>query len=165
MTPPRAEALIAKLEKGRQKTLEAFNALTPSQWEKQVYTRPNWSTQHLLAHFVSSEKQLLALAQDVAGGGAGAPPEFDIDRHNAAEQSRLEGQAPQTLLHSFDQARQQTIEWVRTLDVDQLDKIGRHPALGEVTVEAMIMAMHGHQLIHIRDLSRIGKTNAPEASA
>ncbi len=165
MTSPRAEALAVKLEKGRQKTIEVFNALTPAQWVKQVYGEPNWCAQHLLAHFVSAERHLLALAQDVADGGAGAPPGFDIDRHNAAEQNRLEGQAPQTLLRLLDQARQETIDWVKTLGAGQLDKIGRHPGLGEVTVEAMITAMYGHQLLHIRDLTRLLKAGAPEVGA
>jgi hypothetical protein len=155
MTQPRADALVTKLEKGRQKTFEILNALTPEQWQKPLYHEPTWQIRQLLAHFVSAERQLLALAQDVAGGGQGVAPEFEIDRFNADEQNRLEGQSPPILLDLLDQARQQTIEWVRTLGPDQLDKIGRHPVLGEVNVETMIMAIYGHQLFHMRDLSRL----------
>jgi hypothetical protein len=162
MTHSRAEVLVAKLEKGRQKTREVLNTLTPAQWERQIYADPHWCVHHLLAHLVSAEKQLLMLAQEVAGGGPGAPPDFDIDRYNAAEQHRLEGQAPQVLLGLLDQSRQQTIEWVKTLGADQLDKIGRHPALGAVSLETMIAAMYGHQLLHMRDLSRLQKADMPQ---
>jgi hypothetical protein len=155
MTHPRADALAAKLEKGRQKTFAIFNALTLEQWQQPLYTEPAWQVRHLLAHFVSSEGQLLALARDVAGGGPGAAPDLDINRFNAGEQSRLESQSPEILLGLLAQARQQTIEWVRTLGEDQLDRIGRHPALGAVNVETMIAAIYGHQLIHMRDLSRL----------
>ncbi len=155
MTHPRVDALAAKLEKGRQKTFEIFNALTPEQWQMPLYNEPTWQVRHLLAHFGSAEKQLLALAQNVAAGGPGAPPDFDFDRFNADEQSLLEGQSLSTLLNMLEQARQGTIAWVRTLDADRLDKVGRHPVLGDVNVEAMITAIYGHQLIHMRELSRL----------
>jgi uncharacterized protein (TIGR03083 family) len=147
--------LVARLEKGRQKTFEILNALTPEQWQRPLYPEPLWQVRHLLAHFVSAERQLLALAQDVARGGPGAPLNFDIDRYNAEEQARLAGQSTKDLLSQLDQARCQTIEWVTGLGVDELDKIGRHPALGEVNVETMLGAIYGHQLIHMRDLSRL----------
>ena len=155
MTHPRADALAARLEKGRQKTFEIFNALTPEQWQQPLYNNPTWQVRHLLAHFVSAEKQLLALVREVAAGGPGAPPDFDYDRFNADEQRRLEGQSPPALLAMLEHARQETIEWVRTLDADQLDQVGRHPVLGEVNVETMITAIYGHQLIHMRELSRL----------
>jgi hypothetical protein len=47
------------------------------------------------------------------------------------------------------------MDWVRTLEGDALDCVGRHPALGEISVEAMIMAIYGHQLLHMRDLQRV----------
>ena len=155
MIQPRADELAAKLEKGRQKTFEIFNALTPEQWQKPLYHEPTWQVRHLLTHFVSAERQLLALAQSVASGGPGTPLDFDINRYNADEQRRLEGQSTPILLNLLEQARQQTIEWVRTLDDDQLDKIGRHPALGDVNVEIMIVAIYGHQLNHMRELSKL----------
>ncbi|MEW6094171.1 MAG: DinB family protein [Chloroflexota bacterium] len=159
MTNPRVVELIAKLEKGRQKTFEFFSALTPEQWEKTLYQEPAWQVRHLLAHFVSAERQLLALAENVADGGPGAAPDLDINRFNAEEQNRLEGQSPNILLDSLDQARRQTIEWIGTLDEGQLDKVGRHPALGEVSVETMIISIYGHQLIHMRDLIQLKNTN------
>lgn len=165
MTHPRAIALIAKLEKGRQKTLDFFNALTPEQWEMTVYQQPLWQVRHLLAHFVSAEQQLLALAQSIAAGGSGAPPDMDIDQINAEEQARLAEYSTQTLLELFDQARGKTVEWTKTIGPEQLDRIGRHPVLGEISVETMLESMYGHQLIHMRDLMRLinaGGNHAPE---
>jgi Mycothiol maleylpyruvate isomerase N-terminal domain. len=155
MTEPRADALAARLEKGRQKTFEIFDALTPGQWQQVLYKDPNWQVRQLLAHFVSSEEQLLALAQDVAAGGPGAPQDYDYDSFNAHEQSRLDGLSVMELRSMLDQARQRTIAWVRTLDAAGLDKIGHHPVLGQVTVETLVLSIYGHQLIHMRDLSRL----------
>lgn len=161
---PRVDALLAKLERGQGKTHDAFSALTPEQWQQRIYDEPSWNPCNLLAHFVSSEEQLLALAQDVASGGSGAAEEFNIDAFNAKEQNRLLGQSPQALLSALDQARQQTIAWVHTLDEAALDKLGRHPALGEVSLETMIVAIYGHQLLHMRDLgSRLARAGADQA--
>jgi hypothetical protein len=99
----------------------------------------------------------LQIAQDVAAGGLGAPPGFDLDAFNAEEQRRLTDKSPEELLSALARVRQVTLGWVRTLEDSQLDRLGRHPALGEVTLEVMITAMYGHQLLHMRDLkSKIG---------
>lgn len=153
MTTPRVEALLAKLEKGHRKTLEIFSALTPEQWDAVVYDDPHvWRVRELLAHFLSSEDALLKVAQNVAAGGPGAPPDYDYNAFNAQEQERLKGRSPRELLTALDEARQATLAWVGTLDDSALDRVGRHPALGDVTLETMITAIYGHQLLHMQDL-------------
>jgi hypothetical protein len=152
MPSPRVEEIIGRLEKGRHKTDEILGKLTPEQWQQAVYTEPlTWTWRDLLAHFVSAEVHLLELAQGVAAGGAGAPEDFDYDAFNAEEQARLRDQSPQQLLTALGTARQTTLDWVRALDDVQLDREGRHPALGEVSLETMLVAIYGHQLFHMRD--------------
>jgi uncharacterized damage-inducible protein DinB len=158
MSNPRTDALVAKLERGLQKTLDFFTRLTPEQWQEILYQEPIWQVRHLLAHFVSSEKHLLALVQSIVAGGPGAPLEMDIDRFNAGEQARLESQTASSLLEMLQLARQETIEWVKTLDESQLDRRGRHPVLGEASVETIIESIYGHQLLHMRDLMRLINT-------
>lgn len=153
MTTARVESLLAKLEKGHRKTLEIFAALNPEQWAQIVYEDPHvWRVRELLAHFVSSEEALLKVAQDVAAGGPGAPAGFDYDAFNAQEQERLKDHSPRELLTALDRARQATLAWVGTLDDDALGRVGRHPALGQVTLETMILAIYGHQLMHMQDV-------------
>jgi len=153
MPTQRVESLIAKLEKGGLKTREIFAMLSPEQCAHVIYEDPCvWCIRDLMAHFLSSEEALLKLVQDVAAGGAGASPDFDYDAFNAKEQERLRGQSPQQLLEALGKARQATLDWVRTLDDEQLDRVGRHPALGEVTLETMIIAVYGHQLMHMQDV-------------
>ena len=160
MPTPRVESLIAKLEKGRSKTLQTLRSLVPDQWARIVYPEPlAWNVRDLVAHFVSAEERLLELAQDVASGGQGAPAGFDYDAFNAEEQPRLQHNSPEELLQALDKARQATLEWVRTLEDARLDQMGRHPALGEVTLETMLTAIYGHHLLHMRDLqSRLNST-------
>jgi len=153
MASERVEALIAKLEKGGFKTGEILGSLVADEWGRILYEgTPAWTVRDLLAHLVSAEPRLLEIARDVAAGGPGAPPGFDLDAFNAEEQKRLKDTSPEELLSALAKTRQVTLDWVRTLEDSQLDRLGRHPALGEVTVEVMITAIYGHQLLHMRDL-------------
>lgn len=155
MVLSRVDGLLAKLVKGHQKTREYFSNLTPAEWQLPVYGGPDWSAHNLLAHFVSAEEHLLELSQNVAEDGPGAQVGFDINRFNAQEQIRNQDRPTQELLEALDCARQRTIDWVRTLGDEQLDKKGRHPALGVISVEAMLTAIFGHQILHMRDLARL----------
>ncbi len=153
MRTPRVESLIAKLEKGHTKTQEILGSLTAEQWAAIVYEEPEvWDVRALLAHFVSAEERLLELAQDVVAGGPGIAQDFDFDVFNSEEQQRLQSRSPQELLEALAGDRGATLVWVRTLGDEQLDQIGTHPVLGDVNVEAMILAIYGHQLLHMREL-------------
>jgi uncharacterized protein (TIGR03083 family) len=156
MAESRVEALIARLEKGGRKTQEIMSELKPEQWQTVVYTEPYpWTVRDLLAHFLSAEEALLRIAQNVAGGEPGIPEGFDFDVFNAEERKRLAGRSPQELLTDLDAARQVTLDWLRALPEDSLDRAGRHPVLGDISLEAMLTAIYGHQLLHVRDLQRM----------
>jgi len=156
MAGTRVEALAARLEKGQRKTQEILEPLTPEQWQKLVYMEPYpWTVRDLLAHFVSSEEALRLMCQNVADGGPGTPEDFDFDRLNAEERQRLADRSPQDLLPALSAARQRTLDWLRTLEDEQLDQTGRHPVLGIVSLEAMLTAIYGHQLIHMRELQPV----------
>jgi len=149
----RRKQLRARLEKGIRKTAEVFDALDEAQWQTVLYHEPYpWTVRDLLAHFLSAEEGLLRIAQDIAGGGPGAPDDFDHDAFNAAEQERLGGIPRQQLQSDLEAARSRTVDWLAQVDEADLDRIGRHPALGEVSLETLVNAIYGHQLLHVRDL-------------
>jgi uncharacterized damage-inducible protein DinB len=153
MTGPRVEALIARLAKGRRKTREILGRLSEREWQALVYAEPTpWTVRDLLAHFYSTEEALLRLCQDTAAGRDSVPEDFDFDTFNMHEQSRLADRSAQDLLAALETARQRTLDWLATLQDDDLDRISRHPVLGAVTLEAMVTAIYGHQLMHMRDL-------------
>ena len=163
MSQPRIDGLIGKLEKGYQKTRGYFENLTPEKWQQRVYPEPYWNAHNLLAHFVSAEQNLLALSQNVASNGPGAPEGIQIDDFNAQEQNRFQGWSTQDLIIALDQVHQQTIVWVHTLTDEQLEKKGRHPVLGEIRVEDMLTAIYGHQIMHLRDLLRLHRSGEKKA--
>ena len=149
----RVEALLARLQKGLDKTTALFRALEPAQWEMTLYAEPYpWTVRGLLAHLVSAEDGLRGLAQDVAGGGRGAPEGFDYDAYNTAEQERLAAVSAGQLLADLVASRQETLAWAATLVEADLERTGYHPALGWVSLETLVTAIYGHQLMHARDL-------------
>lgn len=153
MSETRLQGLAAKLERGQRKTSEAFHGLSPAQWERPIYEDPaTWTPRNILAHFLSSERELLRLCQNVADGGPGAPEGFDFEAFNADQQPLYESVSPAELIDQLEAARTQTLGWLGDLKDSQLDQIGRHPALGEISLENMILAIYAHQLIHMRDV-------------
>ena len=152
----RLDEPLARLRKGGAKTTGIFSSLADDQWTRVVYSEPYpWTVRDLLAHFYSAEVGLLRLMQDIAAGGPGAPEDFDYNEFNAAEHKRLAGLPPSQLLPDLAAARESTIAWVSGLTDADLDRTGRHPALGVVSIEIFITAIYAHQLMHMRDLARL----------
>jgi len=152
----RVDGLVARLRKGGRKTTEIFGSLGNAQWEMTLYEGPpTWTVRDLLAHFLSAEEGLRRVGQDIAAGGPGAPGDLDYDEYNATEQTRLAGLPPRELLANLEAAREATVAWVMGLEEAGLDRTGRHPALGEITLETLINAIYGHQLMRVRDLQSL----------
>jgi hypothetical protein len=150
----RLAKLLARLRKGIRRSELVFEMVDDEQWEAVVYDNPySWTVRDLLAHLVSAEGGLLRLSRDVVAGGPGAPRGFDYQAFNRLEQERLADVPATELWCRLTARREETVLWVQELEERDLDRMGRHPALGEITVEAFMNAIHGHQLMHVRDLS------------
>jgi hypothetical protein len=152
LTAIRSEILVQKLEKGLRNTLLFFSNFKVEEWDQVIYLDHVWTVRSILVHFLSAEQELLRLAQDVVEGGSGVPDGFDIHAFNQSAQETQTDQDPSNLLSALASARQRTIAWTSSLTDEQLDRSGRHPALGEISVEAMLNAIWGHHLLHIREI-------------
>ena len=149
----RVDALSARLRKGVARLERIFSGLADDQWARVAYPGPPaWTVRDVAAHLLSAEDGLRGVGQDVAAGSLGAPQGLDYDSLNADEQRRLAGIRAAQLLGDLVASRKATIAWVETLADAQLDLQGRHPALGEITLETHINAIYGHSLMHLRDL-------------
>ena len=152
----RVNELVSRLRKGATKTMEILSSLTDDQRKTVLYEEPYpWTVRDLSAHFLSSEVGLLRIMQDIAANGPGAPEGFNYNEFNAQEQARLAGLPPRQLLADLATAREATIAWVAGLSDADLDRVGHHPALGQINLETFITAIYGHQLMHMRDLLRL----------
>lgn len=144
--------LAERLRAEGERIAASFTALTGDQWQQVVYTESaEWKVRDVLAHFVSVEKSILKLFENIRDGGEGASEDFSVDRFNAEQVAKLAGMSPPDLLAQFKASRAQMIAWVSSLSESDLQKKGRHPFLGVTTMGEMIKMVYRHNQIHLRD--------------
>lgn len=147
--------LAEKLKSEGEKFVSIFSRLTDDQWNQEVYTEGStWTIRNVLAHFVTSERGLLKLFEQIRQGGTGAADDFSIDRYNAAMQARTKESTPQALLEQYKEVRANAIAWVSGLQESELEITGRHPFLGQTVLREMIKMLYIHHLTHYRDMKK-----------
>ena len=147
--------LAEKLKSEGDRFVSIFSGLTAEQWNQEVYTEGStWTIRNVLSHFVTSERGLLKLFEQIRQGGAGAADDFSIDRYNAAMQERTQEATPQELLEQFKEVRSNATAWVSGLKETELEIKGRHPFLGHTAIRDMVKMLYIHNLNHYRDMKK-----------
>ena len=147
--------LAEKLRSEGDKITSIFSGLPEDQWNHEVYTEgTTWTIRNVLSHFVTSERGLLKLFEQIRQGSAGAADDFSIDRYNAAMQARMKDATPQELIEQFKEVRSHAINWVSGLQESDLEITGRHPFLGQTVIREMIKMLYIHNLTHYRDMKK-----------
>lgn len=149
------DALAARLKAEGEAVLAFFGSLSIPEWQRTVYGEEGpWQARDVLAHFCAAEQGFQQLLQDVAAGGGGVQPGFDINTYNRQSVDAMREQEPTILLGQFAMVRERTVALVNGFLPEQLARRGRHPFLGEVSLEEMIRAIYHHNSLHLRDVRR-----------
>ena len=147
--------LADKLTSEGERFVAFFSGLTDAQWQADVYTEgTTWSVRNVLSHFVTSERSLVKLFEEIRKGGAGIADDFSIDRYNARQQEKTHELTPPELLEQYVSVRANSVTWVLGLQESDLEINGRHPFLGPTTIREMIKMLYLHNQIHYRDLKK-----------
>src|SRR5512133_2965518 len=147
--------LAEKLKSEGEKMTAIFSNLSDDQWQQEVYTEgTTWTIRNILSHFVTSERGLVKLFEQIRHCGVGTSDDFSIDRYNAAMQARTKDVSTQELLEQYKQVRSNTITWVSALSEGDLEITGRHPFLGQTVLREMIKMLYIHNLTHYRDMKK-----------
>ncbi len=150
--------LAEKLKSEGERMASIFSAFEDDQWNQEVYTEgTTWTIRNVLSHFVTSERGLVKLFEQIRQGGAGAADDFSIDRYNASMQEKTKEISPQELIEQYRQIRANTISWVSGLQESDLEIRGRHPFLGQTELREMIKLLYIHNLTHYRDMKKVIK--------
>ena len=150
--------LAEKLKSEGKKFVIIFAGLTDDQWQTEVYTEgTTWTVRNVLSHFVTSERGLIKLFEQIRQGGPGSSDEFSIDRYNASMQARTKDSTPQELIEQFKSVRAESIAWVSGLKESELEISGRHPFLGPTVIREMIKMLYLHNQLHYRDMKKVIK--------
>ncbi|MBI5954006.1 MAG: DinB family protein [Chloroflexi bacterium] len=148
--------LAEKLKIEGNKFVDIFSALSADQWQTEVYTEgETWTIRNVLSHFVTSERGLVKLFEQIRQGGSGAADDFSIDRYNLSQQEKTKDLTPAELLEQYKEVRANSVDWVSGLKDEELEIKGRHPFLGETVLREMIKMLYLHNQIHYRDLKKV----------
>jgi len=155
----RRDDIIAELEKGLDETIALFQAFSPDELAVQVYDdEPYWTVKQVLAHFITIEKSMHWLFNNMLAGGPGSPEDFDVDRFNRTQPQKLDGLDLEALIRQYRTVRQATISIVREMSENDLDRQGRHPFHGQDTLERFIRWAYEHVRLHENDIfEKVGK--------
>ena len=147
--------LAEKLKVEGEKMATIFGNLHDEQWSQEVYTEgATWTIRNVLAHFVTAERALVKLFEQIRQGGAGSSDDFSIDRYNAAMQERTKELSPLELLKQYRQVRANTVTWISGLQESELNITGRHPFMGQTQIREMLKMLYIHNLTHYRDIKK-----------
>jgi hypothetical protein len=152
----RCREIVLQLEKGSEDTVSFFKSLTPQQLHTRVYQDgAHWTAQQVVAHFITIERSMHRLFDNILSGGEGAPEDFDVDRFNLRQTQKLEGLDLQTLIDQFQTVRQETIAMAEKMSESDLDREGRHPFHGKGKLERFVRWAYEHTRIHEDEIRKI----------
>ncbi len=74
-----------------------------------------------------------------------------------ARSSATEGKSLEELLDEFDRLRSENLNELARLHLEQkdLERRGRHPSLGAVTLSQLLATWAAHDLTHLHQISRV----------
>ena len=147
--------LAEKLKSEGERMVAFFSTLTDDQLQAEVYTEgTTWTIRNVLSHYVTSERGLVKLFEQIRQGGGGVTDEFSIDRYNASQQEKTKELPPAELLEQYKAVRAESIAWVQRLKDEELEIQGRHPFLGQTVIREMVRMLYMHNQLHYRDVKR-----------
>jgi hypothetical protein len=135
--------------------LDAFLRGLPEFWTESSEGENTWTVRIVVAHLIhGDDENWLPRARVILEYGEGRPlPPFDREGHLRYSQ----GKTLEQLLDDFTQAREEGLDDLRNLKLTpgDLNRRGRHPALGTVTLSELLATWAMHDLTHLHQISRI----------
>ena len=148
---PQTMALLARTPAA----LDALLRDLPDPWVLGNEGEGTWSAIEIVAHLIHGERtDWMVRTRKILRYGETQPFEpFDRWGHTREMQGKSLGQ----LLDEFTGTRGHNLAELRTLDLslEDLERRGRHPALGVVTLSQLLATWAAHDLTHLHQLSRV----------
>jgi len=136
-------------------TLDALVRDLPENWTHSNEGDGTWSVFDVLGHLIHAERtDWLPRANIILEYGE-ARTFAPFDRSGHAQE--IQGKSLAQLLDEFARVRSENLDKLRAkkLSPADLERSGRHPALGVVTLEQLLATWAAHDLTHLHQISRI----------
>jgi hypothetical protein len=144
-------ALLARMPAA----LDALLRGLPDAWTLRNEGENSWTAFDVIGHLIHGERtDWMPRTRLVLQSGAARPFEpFDRLAHVSESRNR----SLDELLDTFARLRADNLSELRALNLQpsDLERRGRHPALGEVTLSQLLATWAAHDLSHLHQLSRV----------
>lgn len=136
-------------------TLHALLKDLPEEWTLQNEGQDTWSAFDVVGHLIHGERTdwIPRAKMILQFGEARAFEPFD----RLARERESQGKSLAELLNEFTRARSESLSELRgwNLRPEDLERSGRHPAFGVVTLSQLLAAWAVHDLTHLHQISRV----------
>ena len=136
-------------------TLNSLLRDLPDEWTLQNEGENTFDAFDVIGHLIHGERtDWMPRAKRILECGESRA--FDpFDRH--AQERESGGKSMGQLLDEFAELRSKNLEALRALDLkpEDLNRRGRHPVLGTVTLSQLLATWAAHDLTHLHQISRI----------
>ena len=148
------------------RTPAALNALLrdlPETWTLRNEGGNSWSAFDIVGHLIHAERAdwIPRVRMILEHGETRTFEAFDRGGHVRETQGKSLGQ----LLDEFARIRAENLNQLRSLNLrpEDLERRGRHPSFGPVTLSALLATWAAHDLTHLHQLSRVLASQYREA--
>lgn len=144
-------------------TLNALLRDLPEIWTQRNEGENTWNAFDVIGHLIHGERtDWMPRARMILDFGETKTFEkFDRSGH----QSEIQGKTMGQLLDEFSRDRSENLARLRAMNLQKqdLERMGRHPALGLVTLSQLLATWAVHDLTHLHQISRIMANQYREA--
>ena len=135
--------------------LNAFLRDLPETWTSRNEGENTWSVFDIVGHLIHGElTDWMPRARMILQFGETKAFE-PFDRRG--QEREVQGKSLGQLLDEFARLRSESLSELRALNLrkEDLDRRGRHPALGVVTLSQLLATWAAHDLTHLHQISRV----------
>lgn len=151
----KAMQMAGKLTSEGEKTLVFFKSLPDDAWHMQVFgDGATWDVRGVFEHLCISEHTLCRMFEQILATGQGTTEDFDINAFNQQRTGRFASLTHDELLKLYSDTREKTGAFARSLTDEQLAIRGRHPAIGDSSLEEQLKLIYLHHQMHMRDVKK-----------
>lgn len=147
MTDPFLQETTALLERTPRVVRELLDGL-PAAWLDTPDKADGWTPRDMVGHLISAELEAWVPRVQIILEHGPDQPFTSFDRFAHVERDR-DATLPE-LIDRFAELRAESLRRLRALVADgDMDRVGRHPALGEVTLRELLATWAVHDLDHL----------------
>lgn len=135
--------------------LSALLTSISSEWIMSNEGPETFSPYDVVGHLIHGEKTDWVVRAKLILEHGTAKPFAPYDRFAQYEESK--GKTIQQLLKEFAEVRAENINWLKELSLteEDLERKGKHPVLGEVTLRNLLSTWVVHDLTHVAQVTRV----------